>query len=581
MESRIDNRPASLRPPWVRVKVPVVRFVLAAAAILALLAAPTAWVYAQVGGNFDLSWSTIDGGGGTSTGSTFNLKDTIGQPDAGAQSGGSFSIEGGFWSSGPSMPTNTPTNTPTSTPTVTLTRTRTPSPTATPTNPSTQTPTSTPPSTPSSTPSSVRTGTATATTPATASATQTSTPASTYTDTATPTATSVPQTGTATTTPTDTATNVPTNTPTNTQTSIPGATFTNTPVNSPTYTSTATQTNVATGVPTGTATGTVTSTATSTRTPTPVGTPCSTCNVYFTDADVSCNTDGTVHWTFTVRNNGTCDVTVPVKIRLQTRRGYSGRFVGVETITQILTFPPGLTTREGDICHVFSPTESFMNLYVRVNPACRGGHADYLSSYVDVCTPNPTCPSGPSFSDLSLDSPFWSAIHGMVQAGLVSGYSDGTFRPGNPATRGQVAKMLSTTFELPAAGGTQHFNDVPPTHPFYSYIEAAYNAGLISGYSDGTFRPGSPITRGQIAKMAVEAVEQTQQAGWISTLPSTPTFSDVPAGSAFFRYVETAYANGVIGGYSDHTFHPSAPATRGQIAQIIMLAVTPQQPTNP
>lgn len=46
----------------------------------------------------DLSWYTIDGGGATfSTGGSFTLGGTIGQPDAGVMSGGTFSLTGGFW----------------------------------------------------------------------------------------------------------------------------------------------------------------------------------------------------------------------------------------------------------------------------------------------------------------------------------------------------------------------------------------------------------------------------------------------------------------------------------------------------
>lgn len=52
---------------------------------------------AQVGGGFDLTWSSIDGGGGYSSGGGFELTGTIGQPDAGAtMTGGAFSLDGGF-----------------------------------------------------------------------------------------------------------------------------------------------------------------------------------------------------------------------------------------------------------------------------------------------------------------------------------------------------------------------------------------------------------------------------------------------------------------------------------------------------
>lgn len=51
-------------------------------------------------GGYDLSWHTIDGGGGTSTGGGYTLSGTIGQPDAGTMSGGSYTLTGGFWAGG-------------------------------------------------------------------------------------------------------------------------------------------------------------------------------------------------------------------------------------------------------------------------------------------------------------------------------------------------------------------------------------------------------------------------------------------------------------------------------------------------
>ncbi len=46
---------------------------------------------------FSIPWSTVDGGGGTSTGGVYAVSGTIGQPDAGRMSGGQFTLEGGFW----------------------------------------------------------------------------------------------------------------------------------------------------------------------------------------------------------------------------------------------------------------------------------------------------------------------------------------------------------------------------------------------------------------------------------------------------------------------------------------------------
>ena len=62
-------------------------------------------VEAQSGGGYDLTWSTIDGGGGASSGA-YSLGGTVGQPDAGAMTGGAYSLVGGFWGGGVSGATS-------------------------------------------------------------------------------------------------------------------------------------------------------------------------------------------------------------------------------------------------------------------------------------------------------------------------------------------------------------------------------------------------------------------------------------------------------------------------------------------
>jgi uncharacterized membrane protein len=68
-------------------------------ACLVLLAGTV--VLAQSGGVYDLSWNTVDAGGGTfSTGGIYSLGGTAGQPDAGQMSGGTYTLGGGFWGGG-------------------------------------------------------------------------------------------------------------------------------------------------------------------------------------------------------------------------------------------------------------------------------------------------------------------------------------------------------------------------------------------------------------------------------------------------------------------------------------------------
>lgn len=72
--------------------------------LLILISIP---VVAQTGGDYDLTWNTVDNSGGTiSSGSTFSMTGSIGQPEAGFASGGSFTLSGGFITGGNLMTAN-------------------------------------------------------------------------------------------------------------------------------------------------------------------------------------------------------------------------------------------------------------------------------------------------------------------------------------------------------------------------------------------------------------------------------------------------------------------------------------------
>ncbi len=75
------------------------KFVLTLLLLIGLLGAVSIGsALAQTGGGYDLSWSTIDGGGGVVSGGGFTLLGTAGQPDAGASlTGGGYTLVGGFW----------------------------------------------------------------------------------------------------------------------------------------------------------------------------------------------------------------------------------------------------------------------------------------------------------------------------------------------------------------------------------------------------------------------------------------------------------------------------------------------------
>ena len=80
-------------------------------------------------------------------------------------------------------------------------------------------------------------------------------------------------------------------------------------------------------------------------------------------------------------------------------------------------------------------------------------------------------------------------------------------------TRGQLSKIvvLAEGWAIDVIGGP-HFSDVPESQTFYPFVETAYNRGIISGYADGTFRPGNNATRGQISKIVYQAITQPEDA---------------------------------------------------------------------
>ena len=88
MQRRVRTRPFCSR---------MRRAPVAAAGAGFLAGAAVAPASAQTGGPYDLSWTTVDGGGGTSTGGVFTLHMTLGQHDAGRMQGGPYVLWTGYW----------------------------------------------------------------------------------------------------------------------------------------------------------------------------------------------------------------------------------------------------------------------------------------------------------------------------------------------------------------------------------------------------------------------------------------------------------------------------------------------------
>lgn len=102
------------------------------------------------------------------------------------------------------------------------------------------------------------------------------------------------------------------------------------------------------------------------------------------------------------------------------------------------------------------------------------------------------------YSDVNRGDWFNNAISTLSNAGIVTGYNDGTFRPNQPITRGEMAKIIANFANLKYGGKT--FTDLAG-HWSKSYVELAAGNGWIAGYPDGSFRPDQKITRAETVTM--------------------------------------------------------------------------------
>jgi hypothetical protein len=158
-----------------------------------------------------------------------------------------------------------------------------------------------------------------------------------------------------------------------------------------------------------------------------------------------------------------------------------------------------------------------------------------------------------------------------VKAGIVTGYSDGTYRPAQAVTRDQMAVYISRGLagsDAAVSNGPAQpsFSDVAPDYWAYRYVEYASAKGVVEGYAGGSYRPLVALDRGQMAVFIARAIAGSDAA--VASGPATPAFSDVPTSFWAYKYVEyIAHPSvAVTEGYPDGLYHPEYACTRDQMA---------------
>ncbi|MGM7666712.1 S-layer homology domain-containing protein [Microbacterium sp. A93] len=169
------------------------------------------------------------------------------------------------------------------------------------------------------------------------------------------------------------------------------------------------------------------------------------------------------------------------------------------------------------------------------------------------------------FSDVGSGDWFYAPVNWMVGREITTGYSDGTFRPHRPVSRGEAVAFLyryvDEDFTVPGSSGLK---DVPPGHNFFEPISWATQNGVVTGYSDHTFRSGTNMTRGQVAAVLY------RQADPDYTAPATSQLKDVVKGQTnFYEAISWMVHEEITTGRANGTFDPGANVTRAEFATFL------------
>ncbi|WP_168736003.1 cadherin-like beta sandwich domain-containing protein [Cohnella fermenti] len=170
-----------------------------------------------------------------------------------------------------------------------------------------------------------------------------------------------------------------------------------------------------------------------------------------------------------------------------------------------------------------------------------------------------------NFSDIS---GHWAeaAIRQAASLGIVQGYKDGTFKPAAIVTRAEFAVMLMNATGAAGEGMKLTFSDSASIGAWAkTAVAQALEAGIVTGYSDGTFRPDAPITRAEMAAMIAKTLT------WNVDEQAATGFADDASIPSWARGAVTAIGqHGLMEGNEEGKFLADARATRAEAATVLL-----------
>jgi hypothetical protein len=179
-----------------------------------------------------------------------------------------------------------------------------------------------------------------------------------------------------------------------------------------------------------------------------------------------------------------------------------------------------------------------------------------------------------TFADVPSSHFAKEAIETLASKFIISGYDNGTFGYDRPVTRAEFAALLIRALGIqPKIGQTTKFNDVNKNDWYAAPVYSAVEAGLVNGYEDGSFKPNQSISREEMMKMVYSLLQAGGYAKQLTEAEKNAAINKFGDQSSIQPWARDAVAvvihEGIVNGVTDSTFSPASLADRGQSAKIL------------
>ncbi|MCC8161539.1 MAG: chitobiase/beta-hexosaminidase C-terminal domain-containing protein [Oscillospiraceae bacterium] len=145
-------------------------------------------------------------------------------------------------------------------------------------------------------------------------------------------------------------------------------------------------------------------------------------------------------------------------------------------------------------------------------------------------------PTGEEYPDVAADRWSAQAVEYLSINGIIHGYPDGSFMPEGKITRAEFCTLITYYLGLDADYSEIPFDDITDEHWGYGYVSALYNAGYITGYEDGTFRPDAQLSRAEAVTVFNLILGRTPLLEYLLTTDFNP-FNDLEEDTWYYEKV--------------------------------------------